>query len=158
MHRVDGGKRTADKGKIVRGLRRRRRVQRECTAIGNGGRALARSHGNFANPRDTKRECSHIWPALMRRRISVYVGRRCGDGKSRLPGSQRARESERERESREREGRADRKRAGERARGSGTERGWFGRRGAREERERVRGETERVDNDPADTNSNQPPF
>jgi len=46
----------------------------------------------------------------MRRRISVYVGRRCGDGKSRLPDSRR--EESREREEAERTGKRPRERGG----------------------------------------------
>jgi len=57
----------------------------------------------------------------MRRRISVYVGRRCGDGKSRLPDSRR--EESREREEAERMGKRPRER--ERERVCVCERGWW---------------------------------
>lgn len=53
--------------------------RRKCSAISGGSAtwlaASSSARGNFNNPRDTKRNvCSHIWPGLMRRQFSVYVG------------------------------------------------------------------------------------
>lgn len=113
-------------------------------------RPSSRSHGNFANPRDTKRNVVTSGPLscgdVSRFTLGVGAGTENHDCRvARERGVARTGGKNGEKES-ACEGKRDR------------DRGWFvteerGRSGRNRDRE---GESERVDNDPADTNSNYP--
>lgn len=110
-------------------------------------RPSSRSYGNFANPRDTKRNVVTSGPLS------------CGDVSRFTLGVGAGTENHDCRVARERSranGRDERREREVRARGNETEiEGGSGPRSERGAGE-IEGESERVDNDPADTNSNYP--
>lgn len=72
------GSRSEEVGNVGRARGSGKRAKEENTArsvVAGAFEAGSSARGNFNNPRDTKRNvCSHIWPGLMRRQFSVYVG------------------------------------------------------------------------------------